>query len=136
MKGDNSARMAGPAPRILVVEHDPRLVIALEDVLVREGYEVTVARNGREGIDAVVASLPPPDLVLLDLEMPAIGATECARWLKDHRLGIPVVVATSHDDVSLAELGAVGRLSKPYDPDEILAVIVAIVPSPGRRITS
>jgi two-component system response regulator MprA len=120
--------MAERRPRILVVEDDPRLVMALEDSLIAEGYDVAVARNGRDAIASLAKSMPA--LVILDVDMPGMDGREFMAWRKTAGVTVPVILATCADDVNPAALGAAGRISKPYDLDTLLEVIETVVPRP------
>jgi DNA-binding response OmpR family regulator len=64
--------------RVLVVDDEPNIVMSLEFLMRRAGFEVQVARNGREAIAALEG--PPPDLMLLDVMMPEFDGYEvCER---------------------------------------------------------
>jgi DNA-binding response OmpR family regulator len=66
------------AKRVLVVDDEPNIVMSLEFLMKRAGFEVRVARNGREALTALEGR--PPDLLLLDVMMPELDGYEvCAR---------------------------------------------------------
>jgi DNA-binding response OmpR family regulator len=66
------------AKRVLVVDDEPNIVMSLEFLMKRAGFEVQVARNGREALAALEGT--PPDLLLLDVMMPELDGYEvCAR---------------------------------------------------------
>jgi DNA-binding response OmpR family regulator len=62
------------AKRVLVVDDEPNIVMSIEFLMKRAGFEVQVARNGREALDALEGS--PPDLLLLDVMMPEFDGYE------------------------------------------------------------
>jgi DNA-binding response OmpR family regulator len=67
--------------RVLVVDDEPNIVMSLEFLMKRAGFEVTVARNGREALQALDGQ--PPDLLLLDVMMPELDGYEvCERIRK------------------------------------------------------
>jgi putative two-component system response regulator len=116
-----------PAARqhVLVVDDDATIARLLEQLLRAAGHRVTVARDGREGLDRVAER--PPDLILLDLDMPALGGFEvCGRLKQDPatRL-IPVVILTGQNAPEARlrawELGADDFLTKPFLNVEVLA---------------
>jgi DNA-binding response OmpR family regulator len=113
------------APRILIVEDDHRLVLALEDVLKAEGYEIRSARNGLTAI--TVLSTFTPDLMLIDMEMPGMSGGEFLAWLEERRNQTPVIVASCNDDVREGP-GITRKLAKPYDLDKLLEAISAVLP--------
>jgi DNA-binding response OmpR family regulator len=114
------------AARILVVEDDNRLLAVLEDVLRGEGYEMQTARDGIAAIRRLLTFRP--EVVLLDLEMPGMNGHEFIAWMTENAVQIPVLVASCNDDVKPADLGVAGKISKPYDLDQLLAAIAAITP--------
>jgi two-component system response regulator MprA len=112
--------------RILVVEDDNRLLAVLEDVLRAQGYEMRTARDGIAAIRQLLTF--SPEVVLLDLEMPGMNGHEFMAWMMENAVRIPVLVASCNDDVKPADLGVAGKISKPYDLDQLLAAIAAITP--------
>lgn len=113
------------ARRVLVVDDDPGIGMLLEQLLTGEGHEVRRARDGREAL--VLAADRPPDLVLLDLDMPRMGGFEVCRQLKcDPRTRlIPVVIITGRSAAEARlrawELGADDFLTKPFDRASVAA---------------
>ena len=94
-------REAPPQPRavlksrrVLIIDDNRNWVDSLAAILIAEGYEVDVAYGGQEGVE--VALRNPPDVVLLDIEMPEVSGYEAARRLRS-RLGkrCPQIVAIS-----------------------------------------
>jgi two-component system cell cycle response regulator DivK len=81
--------------RILVVEDNPLNLKLIRDVLQVSGYHVTEARSGEEGLEA--AEQDPPDLVLMDLQLPGIDGTETLRRLRQGGLlpDVPVIAVTA-----------------------------------------
>jgi two-component system cell cycle response regulator DivK len=103
--------------RILVVEDNPLNLKLVRDVLQVAGYDIVEARTGEEGLQA--ATSDPPDLVLLDLQLPGIDGTETMRRLRQGILApsVPVVAVTAFAmaaDRARAELaGFDGYIEKP-----------------------
>lgn len=85
---------------ILVVEDDEQLQTALTQVLSQHGYEVTVARDGYEGLESVERN--PPWLVLTDLSLPGKGGMEFLREVRTQGYHMPVVVMTAYGGVDVA----------------------------------
>jgi CheY-like chemotaxis protein len=116
----------GAEMSVLVVEDDFDLRDALVPILEYEGHRVVSAANGREALDRLHA-MSPPSVILLDLMMPVMnGETFRAEQLRDPRLaGIPVVVVSAHPKAEehAARMGAVGCLRKPFDVEDLLAVV-------------
>jgi len=119
-------RLTEPAGRrILVVDDDPTVGAALEYILKNEGYEVARARDGRGALAAVADR--PPDLILLDLNMPRMGGFEvCQRVKRDPATSLlPIVIVTGEREADARlqawEVGADDFLTKPFQVVEVLA---------------
>ncbi len=109
--------------RILVVDDNPSVSGLLRRVLEAEGYAVDVAEDGRSALALV--SVQPPDLILLDLDLPLLSGDEICRRLKQDpttRL-IPIVIVTGqgafHNRLEAWENGADEFLSKPFHLIEV-----------------
>ena len=112
---------------ILIADDDPDFVQSIKDLLISKGYNVFVARNGREAIEYIRAN--GFDVLILDLRMPILDGLET--YLELRRLGhsIPTIIVTAFaDDESkaintLRSMEVSGILTKPFDPGELLEVI-------------
>jgi two-component system cell cycle response regulator DivK len=115
--------------RILVVEDNPLNLKLVRDVLQFAGYDVIEAQSGEEGLR--VAQEDPPDLVLMDLQLPGIDGTETLRRLREGNLGrdVPVVAVTAFamaEDRERASLaGFDGYVEKPISVRELPGQIEA-----------
>jgi two-component system response regulator RegX3 len=126
--------------RVLVVEDDPSLGAGLRDLLLVHGYEVDRAASGGEAIGRV--AVRRYDLVLLDLMLPEMSGEElCRRWRREG-LAFPIVILTAKGAVTdrvqgLTTLGADDYVVKPFDADELLARITAVLrrAAPEGRVT-
>ena len=102
---------------ILVVEDNERNLKLLRDVLEYAGYDVRVARTAEDGITLAVSE--PPDLVLMDLQLPGIDGMEALRQLRasPRTADIPVVAVTAQamkqDRERVLEAGFDGYVEKP-----------------------
>lgn len=112
--------------RVLLVDDEPTLVATLRFNLEREGYEVLTAMDGGEAIE--LAERERPDLVLLDLMLPAMHGFEVCRVLR-RRTSIPIIILTARTDevdrVVGLELGADDYITKPFSMTELLARVRA-----------
>ena len=112
---------------ILVVEDNERNLKLLRDVLEYAGYDVRVARTAEDGITLAVSE--PPDLVLMDLQLPGIDGMEALRRLREspRTADIPVVAVTAQamkqDRERALEAGFNGYIEKPISvrafPDQV-----------------
>jgi two-component system OmpR family response regulator len=112
---------------ILVVEDEAKLAQFIELELKYEGYRVTVAHDGVEGLAAARES--QPDLILLDWMLPGISGLEICRRLRSTGDKVPVILLTAKDEVSdrVAGLdaGADDYVVKPFSVEELLARVRA-----------
>jgi DNA-binding response OmpR family regulator len=125
--------------RVLIVEDEPDIRALVVHHLKREGYQVSAASSGEEALRQVQAA--PPDLVILDLMMPAMDGLEvCRRLRQDPATAmLPIVMLTAKGDevdrVLGLEIGADDYVVKPFSPKELLARVRAVLrrsrPSPG-----
>lgn len=114
------------AKKILLVEDEEIMISLLERKLRKDGYEVSVARDGLEGLEKMKEA-KKPDLVLLDIVMPKMGGFEVMEKMKDdpELKKIPVIIiSNSGQPVELdraKELGAKDWLIKTeFDPQEVI----------------
>src|SRR5512142_1742362 len=96
------------AKKILVVEDDPVLLRGLRDNLAACGYVVVAAKDGQQGLEALLREAP--DLMLLDLMLPKLDGYEICRRARERRLTLPIIMLTARgqedDIVRGLELGA------------------------------
>ena len=119
--------------KILVVDDDKNICELLRLYLEKEGYAVTLAFDGREGLDAFAKN--NPDLILLDVMMPNMDGWQVCREIRKTS-ECPIIMITAKgetiDKVLGLELGADDYVVKPFDSKEVVARIKAIL----RRTTS
>jgi len=118
-----------PLARVLVVDDEPALRDALESSLAFEGYEVATASDGVEALDAIAEN--KPDLVLLDIMMPRMDGLTAVRRLRSRGDNVPVLMLTARDAVgdrvTGLDVGADDYLAKPFELDELLARVRALL---------
>ncbi len=113
--------------RLLIVDDEPNLLLAVAACLRGEGYEVETARSGEEALVHVARRVP--DLIVSDIRMPRMDGYTLARLLRSNARTdlIPIVFLTAKDDSSdrIAGIrsGVDAYLTKPFEPDELVAVI-------------
>lgn len=118
--------------KILLVDDDPDFVEAVRVIVESGGYDVRVAYDGQEGLDAVAEE--KPDLIVLDVMMPVMnGHAACARLKADKATAsIPIILLTAVADRvttstythrDMLESEAEDYMPKPVEPTELLALI-------------
>ena len=114
-------------PRILVIEDELPMRMALTAVLVAEGYRVRNAVDGEAGLERVLAE--KPDLVLLDLMMPRLDGYSVCVHLRRLAIKVPILMLTAkgqiEDRVRGLDAGADDYLVKPFSTEELLARVRA-----------
>ena len=118
-------------PRVLVVDDDPMVCVAIEVCLTRKGFEVTVADGGEAGMRALEAS--DFDVMLIDVFMPHMRGFESIRMFHERRPNVPVVAMSGYafanaerapDFLRMTiELGAACCLRKPFTPNALLTSV-------------
>jgi DNA-binding NarL/FixJ family response regulator len=116
-----------PTGQLLIVDDEPGLRQAVQAYLEEEGFKVEVAANAREGWEMIQKF--SPDLVISDIMMPQVDGYEFLKQLReDSRYQtVPVVFLTARvmtsDRIQGYNAGCDAYLSKPFDPDELVAVV-------------
>lgn len=108
--------------KILVVEDDSNVAALLRTYLQREGFDVTVRRDGRQGFDEV-AKLQPA-LIVLDIRLPTMDGWEFCRQIR-RISNIPIIILTAQieeaDKIAGLRMGADDYVVKPFSPKELAA---------------
>ena len=124
-------------PRILIVDDEPNLVLALEYLMKKEGYEIRVAADGEMAVEA--AAEFRPDLILLDIMMPKMDGYEvCQRIRANPALrDVAIVMLTAKGreverEKGLA-LGADHYITKPFSTREVVRTIKEILAAKSGR---
>jgi two-component system, cell cycle response regulator DivK len=125
-------------PRILLVEDNEMNRDMLSRRLVRSGYEVITAEDGKQGSDMALSERP--DLILMDMSLPVIDGWEATRRIKanDATRHIPVIALTAHamagDREKAMEVGCEDYDTKPVELPRLLGKIAALLlPEAGRH---
>ena len=114
---------------LLIVEDEEKMVSVLKDNLEFEGYQVSTAKDGREGIQKINKNVF--DLILLDVMMPYLSGFDLCKQIRTDGNTTPVILLTAKgeeiDKVLGLELGADDYITKPFSLRELLARIKAIL---------
>ena len=117
--------------RLLVVDDEPNLLRAVAACLKAEDYEVSTARSGYEALMHLAESVP--DLIISDIRMPGMDGYKLARQLRASQRTalVPIVFLTAKDEtadrIEGFRAGIDAYLTKPFEPDELIAVVNAIL---------
>ena len=123
---------------ILVIEDETQIARVLKVELEYEGYQVTVEHDGKAGLETALHS--EFDLILLDVMLPGLSGIEVLRRLRKENRKIPVILLTARnttfDKVAGLDQGANDYVTKPYEIEELLARIRAIIRNYPNKVES
>ncbi|HEV2843677.1 MAG TPA: response regulator transcription factor [Thermoanaerobaculia bacterium] len=115
--------------RVLIVEDDEAMSVALRDGFQYEGYNVTVAKDGEAGLQ--LATNDEPDLILLDVMLPKMTGLDICKHLRGSGNDVPIIMLTARgqeiDKVLGLKLGADDYITKPFGFMELLARAEAVL---------
>jgi two-component system alkaline phosphatase synthesis response regulator PhoP len=125
MSETNQKETANPPKKVLIADDEQNIVISIEFLMKREGFQVSIARDGEEALAKVIAERP--DLVLLDVMMPKKNGYEVCQSIKSD----PAIAATKvlmltakGRDTEIAKglaIGADGYMTKPFSTRDLVA---------------
>jgi two-component system response regulator VicR len=132
----NASPAHGVARRVLVVEDDQAMSVALRDGLTYEGYEVLLATNGPDGLR--LARQCRPEAMLLDVMLPGISGLDICKRLRSEGCAVPIIMLTARgqeiDKVLGLRLGADDYVTKPFSFLELLARLEAVMRRTQRAV--
>lgn len=117
--------------RLLVVDDEPNLLRAVAACLKAENYEVNTARNGNDALIHLAETIP--DLIISDIRMPGMDGYKLARQLRGspRTALVPIVFLTAKDEtadrIEGFRAGIDAYLTKPFEPEELIAVVNGIL---------
>jgi two-component system alkaline phosphatase synthesis response regulator PhoP len=117
--------------KVLIVDDEPDILKTTIFRVKSAGYEAISAENGQEGLDK--AHDEKPDLILLDWKLPVITGSEVYKKLKEDEetKEIPIIFFTASTETDavkkMYEMGAKNVITKPYEPEELLAMIAKLI---------
>ena len=116
-------------PKVLIVEDDDSMAVALKDGFEYEGFEVTLARDGAAGLQ--LATDEAPDLLILDVMLPKMNGLDVCRQIRKDGNSLPVIMLTARgqeiDKVLGLKLGADDYVTKPFGFLELMARVEALL---------
>ncbi len=119
--------------KVLIVEDDEAMGVALRDGFQFEGYEVALARDGESGLR--MAASERPDLIVLDLMLPKLSGLDVCRKIRAEGLAVPIIMLTARgqeiDKVLGLKMGADDYVTKPFGFMELFARVEAVLRRSG-----
>ncbi len=110
--------------KILIVEDDDLMIVILQFILKKEGYEISIAKDGLNAIERIPEIAP--DMVITDIMIPFRSGLEVISYVKTNYKNIPIIVVSSLGEeestvVEAFKLGADDFVPKPFNPNEVVA---------------
>jgi DNA-binding response OmpR family regulator len=124
--------------KVLIVDDEPNIVLSVEFLMKREGYQVVTAADGQEALDIIADARP--DLVILDVMMPRKNGFEvCAELRADPQLaGMPILMLTAKGREAEMKkglsLGADAYITKPFSTHELVARVNELLAQGGGTV--
>ena len=122
--------------RLLIVEDEVRLADTLRQLLYRQGYTTDVCHDGVSGLDNALTGIY--DLVVLDVMLPGMNGFQVAQKLRAANVSTPVLMLTAKssldDRVHGLDCGADYYLTKPFEPEELLACVRTLLRRSGGQV--
>ena len=114
---------------ILLVEDDESILFGLQDILEGQGYQISTASNGIDGLK--LATENSIDLLILDIMLPGMNGLEICKKVKKEKLTFPIIMLTAKsseiDKIAGLDYGADDYITKPFSPRVLLARIKAVL---------
>lgn len=111
--------------KVLVVDDDADMQLALEASLEAEGFQVEIAENGRKAVESLARG--SFNLVITDQQMPEMNGLELLNYINKNEIDVPVIMITAHGTISQAvdamQAGATDFIAKPFSVDELTRVV-------------
>ncbi|HLZ29698.1 MAG TPA: response regulator transcription factor [Chloroflexota bacterium] len=122
--------LGAPKSHVLVVDDEPIVVEVVGRYLRRDGFAVTTASTGPEGLSAGLDTQKPPHVIVLDVMLPGMDGLEvCRRLRQEHGVTVPIILLTARaeeaDRISGLGIGADDYVVKPFSPGELVARVKA-----------
>ena len=119
--------------KILVVEDEIRLAEAIKEILKKEKYAVDTVHDGTDGLDYALSG--QYDVIILDVMLPKLNGFQVVKSLRESKESTPVLMLTAKDEISDKvhglDYGADDYMTKPFDPEELLARVRALTRRQG-----
>jgi DNA-binding response OmpR family regulator len=119
------------AKKILIVDDEPAIIVALQFLMEQNGYETLVAFSGEEAMEAVARD--PPDLMLLDIMLPVVDGFEVCQRVRerpewsDVRIVLVTALGSEAHVTKGLDLGADAYITKPFSNAELLAKVTELL---------
>ncbi|GAE35175.1 response regulator transcription factor [Halalkalibacter akibai] len=115
--------------KVLIIEDDPNISDLIQMYTEKENFKSIIANNGEEGLSKYYDE--DPDFVLLDIMLPEINGWDICQLIRKDKSFIPIIMLTgkgeNYDKIKGLEIGADDYIVKPFDPNELIARMKAVI---------
>ena len=133
MKSDLTAELHGAKETVFLIDDDEIVVDVSEMILKNSGYDVVIAKSGKEAIEVYKENHSRIDMAILDMILPDMGGGDTYDRLKEINPGIKVLLASGYDidyqGRDIMERGCDGFIQKPFNMNELLEKVRGILTS-------
>jgi two-component system cell cycle sensor histidine kinase/response regulator CckA len=133
MKSDLTAELHRAKETVFLIDDDEIVVDVSEMILKNSGYDVVIAKSGKEAIEVYKENHSRIDMVILDMILPDMGGGDTYDRLKEINPGIKVLLASGYDidyqGRDIMERGCDGFIQKPFNMNELLEKVRGILTS-------
>jgi len=133
MKSDLTAELHRAKETVFLIDDDDMITDVGEMILTNSGYDVVIAKSGKEAIEVFKENHSRIDMVILDMILPDMGGGDAYDRLKEINPGIKVLLASGYDieyqGTDMMERGCDGFIQKPFNMNELLEKIRGILTS-------
>lgn len=115
------------AKTILLVDDEESLMFFLQKLLVREGYKIIMAGNGKEAIDLYKSNSDNINLILMDITMPVMGGIEAYQELVKLNPNVIILLMSAYSKDSFKDIAGLNFIRKPIFPTDLIAKIGELI---------
>jgi len=115
------------AKTILLVDDEESLMFFLQKLLLREGYKIAMANNGKEAVDIYKSSQDKFDLILMDITMPVMSGIEAYKELLKHDPGVTILLMSAYSKESFENIENINFIRKPIFPIDLINKIAELL---------
>ena len=111
------------AKTILLVDDEESIMFFLQKLLIREGYNIIKANNGKEAVEIYKSNPDNIDLILMDITMPIMSGIEACKELSTHDPDVTILMMSAYSKESFEEMDNINFIRKPIYPADLIEKI-------------
>ncbi len=119
------------AKTILLVDDEESIMFFLQKLLIREGYNIIKASNGKEAIEIYKLNPDKIDLILMDITMPVMSGIDAYKELTKHNQDVTILLMSAYSQESFEEMENINFIRKPIFPNVLFSKIFELLNNPS-----